>query len=258
MEIELTGPNRDLHSGHYGGTVANPINILSEMITSLHDSNHKITIPGFYDNVTDPSEEERKEMASIPFNIDEFKDSIGLNLEHGELGYTTIERQSVRPALDVNGIWGGYTEDGAKTVLPGKASAKISMRLVPGQNWKEINELFTKHIKNIAPKTVSVKVIEHHGGQPYVAPTNTIGYKAASNAYEDVFKLKPIPTKDGGSIPIIALFEKELESKTILMGFGLDSDAIHSPNEHYGVSNFLLGIETISNFYHHFTKLSKV
>ena len=257
LEIELTGPNRDLHSGHYGGTVANPINVLSEMITSLHDSNHKITIPGFYDNVTDPSEEERKEMASIPFNIDEFKDSIGLNLEHGELGYTTIERQSVRPALDVNGIWGGYTEDGAKTVLPGKASAKISMRLVPGQNWKEINELFTKHIKNIAPKTVSVKVIEHHGGQPYVAPTNTIGYKAASNAYEDVFKLKPIPTKDGGSIPIIALFEKELESKTILMGFGLDSDAIHSPNEHYGVSNFLLGIETISNFYHHFTKLSK-
>jgi len=257
LEIELTGPNRDLHSGHYGGTVANPINVLSEMITSLHDSNNKITIPGFYDNVTDPSEEERKEMASIPFNIDEFKDSIGLNLEHGELGYTTIERQSVRPALDVNGIWGGYTEDGAKTVLPGKASAKISMRLVPGQNWKEINELFTKHIKNIAPKTVSVKVIEHHGGQPYVAPTNTIGYKAASNAYEDVFKLKPIPTKDGGSIPIIALFEKELESKTILMGFGLDSDAIHSPNEHYGVSNFLLGIETISNFYHHFTKLSK-
>lgn len=258
LEIELTGPNRDLHSGHYGGTVANPINVLSEMITSLHDSNNKITIPGFYDNVTDPSEEERKEMASIPFNIDEFKDSIGLNLEHGELGYTTIERQSVRPALDINGIWGGYTEDGAKTVLPGKASAKISMRLVPGQNWKEINELFTKHIKNITPKTVSVKVIEHHGGQPYVAPTNTIGYKAASNAYEDVFNLKPIPTKDGGSIPIIALFEKELESKTILMGFGLDSDAIHSPNEHYGVSNFLLGIETISNFYHHFTKLSKV
>lgn len=257
LEIELTGPNRDLHSGHYGGTVANPINVLSEMITSLHDSNNKITIPGFYDNVTDPSEEERKEMASIPFNIDEFKDSIGLNLEHGELGYTTIERQSVRPALDINGIWGGYTEDGAKTVLPGKASAKISMRLVPGQNWKEINELFTKHIKNITPKTVSVKVIEHHGGQPYVAPTNTIGYKAASNAYEDVFNLKPIPTKDGGSIPIIALFEKELDSKTILMGFGLDSDAIHSPNEHYGVSNFLLGIETISNFYHHFTKLSK-
>ena len=257
LEIELTGPNRDLHSGHYGGTVANPINVLSEMITSLHDSNNKITIPGFYDNVTDPSEEERKEMASIPFNIDEFKDSIGLNLEHGELGYTTIERQSVRPALDINGIWGGYTEDGAKTVLPGKASAKISMRLVPGQNWKEINELFTKHIKNITPKTVSVNVIEHHGGQPYVAPTNTIGYKAASNAYEDVFNLKPIPTKDGGSIPIIALFEKELESKTILMGFGLDSDAIHSPNEHYGVSNFLLGIETISNFYHHFTKLSK-
>ena len=256
MEVELTGPNRDLHSGHYGGTVANPINILSQMITSLHDSNNKITIPGFYDNVTEPSEEERKEMASIPFNIDEFKNSIGLDSEYGELGYTTIERQSVRPALDVNGIWGGYTEKGAKTVLPGKASAKISMRLVPGQNWKEINKLFTKHIKDITPNTVSVKVIEHHGGQPYVAPTNTIAYKAASNAYEDVFDLKPIPTRDGGSIPIIALFEKELESKTILMGFGLDSDAIHSPNEHYGVSNFLLGIETISNFYHHFTKLS--
>jgi acetylornithine deacetylase/succinyl-diaminopimelate desuccinylase-like protein len=226
------------------------------MITSLHDSNNKITIPGFYDNVIELSKEERQEMASIPFNIDEFKDSIGLDSEHGELGYSTIERQSIRPALDVNGIWGGYTEEGAKTVLPSKASAKISMRLVPGQNWKEINQLFTKHIKNIAPKTVSVKVIEHHGGQPYVAPTDTIAYKAASNAYEDVFNMKPIPTKDGGSIPIIALFEKELESKTILMGFGLDSDAIHSPNEHYGVSNFLLGIETISNFYHHFTKLS--
>ncbi|MBT3794421.1 MAG: dipeptidase [Flavobacteriaceae bacterium] len=257
MEVELTGANRDLHSGHYGGTVANPINILSKMIASLHDSNNKITIPCFYDKVSEASNDERKEISSIPFNLDEFKKSIGINAEHGETGYSTIERQSIRPALDVNGIWGGYTKEGSKTVLPNKANAKISMRLVPGQNWREISKLFTKHIKNITPKTVSVKVTEHHGGEPYVAPTNTVGFKAASNAYEDVFNLKPIPTKDGGSIPIIALFEKELESKSILMGFGLDSDAIHSPNEHFGVSNFLLGIETISKFYHHFTKLSK-
>ena len=255
MEVELTGPNRDLHSGHYGGTVANPINVLSKMINSLHDSNNKITIPGFYDNVIEMSSDERKELNKAPFNINEFKESIGLKLEHGELGYTTSERQSIRPALDVNGIWGGYTEEGAKTVLPSKANAKISMRLVPGQNWKRINKLFTDHILNIAPETVSVKVIEHHGGQPYVAPTNTIGFKAASMAYKDVFNLNPIPTRDGGSIPIIALFEQELDSKTILMGFGLDTDAIHSPNEHFGVSNFFNGIETITKFYFHFEKL---
>ena len=255
MEVELTGPNRDLHSGHYGGTVANPINVLSKMINSLHDSNNKITIPGFYDNVIEMSSDERKELNKAPFNINEFKESIGLKLEHGELGYTTSERQSIRPALDVNGIWGGYTEEGAKTVLPSKANAKISMRLVPGQNWKRINKLFTEHILNIAPETVSVKVTEHHGGQPYVAPTNTIGFKAASMAYKDVFNLNPIPTRDGGSIPIIALFEQELDSKTILMGFGLDTDAIHSPNEHFGVSNFFNGIETITKFYFHFEKL---
>ena len=255
MEVELTGPNRDLHSGHYGGTVANPINVLSKMINSLHDSNNKITIPGFYDNVIEMSSDERKELNKAPFNINEFKESIGLKLEHGELGYTTSERQSIRPALDVNGIWGGYTEEGAKTVLPSKANAKISMRLVPGQNWKRINKLFTDHILNIAPETVSVKVIEHHGGQPYVAPTNTIGFKAASMAYKDVFNINPIPTRDGGSIPIIALFEQELDSKTILMGFGLDTDAIHSPNEHFGVSNFFNGIETITKFYFHFEKL---
>jgi acetylornithine deacetylase/succinyl-diaminopimelate desuccinylase-like protein len=255
MEVELTGPNRDLHSGHYGGTVANPINILSKMINSLHDSNNKITIPGFYDNVIEMSSDERKELNKAPFNINEFKESIGLKLEHGELGYTTSERQSIRPALDVNGIWGGYTEEGAKTVLPSKANAKISMRLVPGQNWKRINKLFTDHILNIAPETVTVKVTEHHGGQPYVAPTNTIGFKAASMAYKDVFNLNPIPTRDGGSIPIIALFEQELDSKTILMGFGLDTDAIHSPNEHFGVSNFFNGIETITKFYFHFKKL---
>jgi acetylornithine deacetylase/succinyl-diaminopimelate desuccinylase-like protein len=255
MEVELTGPNRDLHSGHYGGTVANPINVLSKMINSLHDSNNKITIPGFYDNVIEMSSDERKELNKAPFNINEFKESIGLKLEHGELGYTTSERQSIRPALDVNGIWGGYTEEGAKTVLPSKANAKISMRLVPGQNWKRINRLFTDHILNIAPETVSVKVTEHHGGQPYVAPTNTIGFKAASMAYKDVFNLNPIPTRDGGSIPIIALFEQELDSKTILMGFGLDTDAIHSPNEHFGLSNFFNGIETITKFYFHFKKL---
>ena len=255
MEVELTGPNRDLHSGHYGGTVANPINVLSKMINSLHDSNNKITIPGFYDNVIEMSSDQRKELNKAPFNINEFKESIGLKLEHGELGYTTSERQSIRPALDVNGIWGGYTEEGAKTVLPSKANAKISMRLVPGQNWKRINKLFTDHILNIAPETVSIKVTEHHGGQPYVAPTNTIGFKAASMAYKDVFNLNPIPTRDGGSIPIIALFEQELDSKTILMGFGLDTDAIHSPNEHFGVSNFFNGIETITKFYFHFVKL---
>tara|TARA_B100000902_G_scaffold372808_1_gene400153 strand:+ start:470 stop:1867 length:1398 start_codon:yes stop_codon:yes gene_type:complete len=257
MEVEITGPNRDLHSGHYGGTVANPINMLSKMIASLHDSNNRITIPGFYDKVLEVTEYERKETSLIPFNLEEFKDSIGINSEYGELGYSTIERQSIRPALDVNGVWGGYIDEGSKTVLPSKAFAKISMRLVPNQNWKEISSLFTKHIKNITPKGVTVKVREHHGGEPYVAPTDTIGFQAASNAYEDVFKLKPFATKDGGSIPIIALFEKELKSKTILMGFGLDSDAIHSPNEHYGVSNFLLGIETISKFYYQFSKLFK-
>ena len=257
MEVEITGPNRDLHSGHYGGTVANPINMLSKMIASLHDSNNRITIPGFYDKVLEVTEDERKETSLIPFNLEEFKDSIGINSEYGELGYSTIERQSIRPALDVNGVWGGYIDEGSKTVLPSKAFAKISMRLVPNQNWKEISSLFTKHIKNITPKGVTVKVREHHGGEPYVAPTDTIGFQAASNAYEDVFKLKPFATKDGGSIPIIALFEKELKSKTILMGFGLDSDAIHSPNEHYGVSNFLLGIETISKFYYQFSKLFK-
>lgn len=257
MEVEITGPNRDLHSGHYGGTVANPINVLSKMISSLHDEDKKITIPGFYDNVIQISENDRNKLNSSPFNIKEFKESIGLPKEDGEKGFSTIERQSIRPALDVNGIWGGYTGEGAKTVLPSKAHAKISMRLVPGQNWKRINKLFTNHIKNIAPKTVKVKVIEHHGGQPYMSPTDSIGFKAASKAYFDVFNLKPIPTRDGGSIPIIALFEKELKSKTILMGFGLDSDAIHSPNEHYGISNFLKGIETITKFHYHFKELFK-
>ena len=255
MELEVTGPNRDLHSGHYGGTVANPINILSQIISSLHDSKNQITIPGFYEDVVEYSEDERKDSQKIPFDEEEFKKSIAINSVHGEKGFSTIERQSIRPALDVNGIWGGYTNEGAKTVLPSKAFAKISMRLVPNQNWKKISSIFTDHINKICPKGVTIKIKEHHGGQPYIAPTNTIGFKAASKSYEDVFNKKPIATKDGGSIPIIALFEKELNSKTILMGFGLDSDAIHSPNEHFGLSNFLMGIETISKFYFHFTNL---
>ena len=256
MEIELTGPNRDLHSGHYGGTVANPINMISKIISSLHNSKNQITIPGFYDDVVEISESERSESRKIPFDLKDFKKSIKINSVYGEDGFSTTERQSIRPALDVNGIWGGYSGEGAKTVLPSKAYAKISMRLVPNQNWKKISSLFSDHINNICPKGVTVKIKEHHGGQPYVAPTNTVGFRAASKAYEEVFNKLPFATKDGGSIPIIALFEKELNSKTILMGFGLDSDAIHSPNEHYGVSNFLMGIETISRFYYHFTDLS--
>ena len=256
MEIELTGPNRDLHSGHYGGTVANPINMISKIISSLHNSKNQITIPGFYDDVVEISESERSESRKIPFDLKDFKKSIKINSVHGEDGFSTTERQSIRPALDVNGIWGGYSGEGAKTVLPSKAYAKISMRLVPNQNWKKISSLFSDHINNICPKGVTVKIKEHHGGQPYIAPTNTVGFRAASKAYEEVFNKLPFATKDGGSIPIIALFEKELNSKTILMGFGLDSDAIHSPNEHYGISNFLMGIETISRFYYHFTDLS--
>tara|TARA_Y200000002_G_C22632229_1_gene643028 strand:- start:779 stop:1489 length:711 start_codon:yes stop_codon:yes gene_type:complete len=230
--------------------------MISKIISSLHNSKNQITIPGFYDDVVEISESERSESRKIPFDLKDFKKSIKINSVHGEDGFSTTERQSIRPALDVNGIWGGYSGEGAKTVLPSKAYAKISMRLVPNQNWKKISSLFSDHINNICPKGVTVKIKEHHGGQPYIAPTNTVGFRAASKAYEEVFNKLPFATKDGGSIPIIALFEKELNSKTILMGFGLDSDAIHSPNEHYGISNFLMGIETISRFYYHFTDLS--
>ena len=254
MEIELTGPNRDLHSGHYGGSVINPINELSRIINLLHDNEKKITIPGFYDEVIEYSELEREKMGSIPFSEIEYAKSVGITNPSGENGYTSIERRSIRPCLDVNGIWGGYTEEGSKTVIPSKAYAKISMRLVPNQRWKKISQLFSSYIKKIASPNVTVKVSEHHGGEPYLTSTESKAYKSASKAYEDVFKKEPIPTKDGGSIPIIAQFEKILKSKTILMGFGLDSDAIHSPNEHYGISNFLNGIETITKFYYHFTK----
>ena len=257
VEVEVTGPNRDLHSGLYGGAVANPINILTKMIASLHDENNHITIPGFYDKVETLSEEERAEMAKAPFSLDNYKAALDIDAVYGEKGYTTNERNSIRPTLDVNGIWGGYTGEGAKTVIASKAYAKISMRLVPHQDWIEITELFTKHFKSIAPKGVTVKVTPHHGGQGYVTPTNSIGYQAASKAYESTFGKKPIPQRSGGSIPIVALFEEELKSKTILMGFGLDSDAIHSPNEHFGLFNYLKGIETIPLFYKYFTELSK-
>ena len=255
VEVEVTGPNRDLHSGLYGGAVANPINILTKMIASLHDENNHITIPGFYDKVEDLSNEERAEMAKAPFSLENYKKSLQIDDVYGETGYTTNERNSIRPTLDVNGIWGGYTGEGAKTVIASKAYAKISMRLVPHQDWEEITELFTKHFKSIAPKAVTVKVTPHHGGQGYVTPIDNIGYQAASKAYQQTFGKKPIPQRSGGSIPIVALFEQELKSKTILMGFGLDSDAIHSPNEHFGVFNYLKGIETIPYFYKYFTEL---
>ena len=257
VEVEVTGPNRDLHSGLYGGAVANPINILAKMIAQLHDENNHITIPGFYDKVEELSREERDEMAKAPFSLDAYKKALDIEDVYGEAGYTTNERNSIRPTLDVNGIWGGYTGEGAKTVIASKAFAKISMRLVPDQDWKEVTEQFTKHFESLAPKGVKVKVTPHHGGQAYVTPIDSLGYQAAAKAYEESFSVKPIPVRSGGSIPIVALFEKELKSKTIMMGFGLDSDAIHSPNEHFGIFNYLRGIETIPLFYKHFTEMSK-
>ncbi|GAA3553223.1 dipeptidase [Snuella lapsa] len=257
VEVEVTGPNRDLHSGLYGGAVANPINVLTKMIASLHDENNHITIPGFYDKVDVLSKEERAEMAKAPFSLEVYQKALDIDAVYGETGYTTNERNSIRPTLDVNGIWGGYTGEGAKTVIASKAYAKISMRLVPNQDWEEITELFKSHFESIAPKGVTVKVIPHHGSQAYVTPIDCIGYRAASKAYETTFDKTPIPQRSGGSIPIVALFERELKSKTILMGFGLDSDAIHSPNEHFGVFNYLKGIETIPYFYKYFTKLSQ-
>src|SRR5690554_4954257 len=257
VEVEVTGPNRDLHSGLYGGAVANPINILCEMIASLHDKDNHITIPGFYDEVEKLTKKEREKMAEAPFNLKEYQSALNIDAVHGEKGFSTNERTSIRPTLDVNGIWGGYTGEGAKTVIASKAYAKISMRLVPDQDWEKITELFQKHFESIAPAGVTVKVSPHHGGEAYVTPIDSLGYKAAEKAYEATFGKKPIPQRSGGSIPIVALFERELKSKTVLMGFGLDSDAIHSPNEHFGVWNYLKGIETIPQFYHHFTEMSK-
>jgi acetylornithine deacetylase/succinyl-diaminopimelate desuccinylase-like protein len=254
MEVEVTGPNRDLHSGVYGGAVANPVNVLCELIASLHDEAGKVTIPGFYDKVASLTNDERSALNKAPFNLDEYKRDLGIQEIKGEKGFTTLERTGVRPTLDVNGIWGGYTGEGAKTVLPSKASAKISMRLVPNQVSSEITNLFTEHFKAIAPSSVTVKVTAHHGGEPAVTATDSKPFKAAAAAFQDVFGKDPIPTRDGGSIPIVALFKKELGLDTVLMGFGFDSDAIHSPNEHFGVKNFNLGIETIVAFYRHFSE----
>ena len=255
VEVEVTGPNIDLHSGVYGGAVGNPINILCDMISSLFDENRHITIPGFYDDVEELSDEVRTEMAKAPFDIELYKKGLEVDGLTGEKGYTPAEHTSIRPTLDVNGIWGGYIGEGAKTVLPSKAYAKISMRLVPNQDTDKITALFQKHFEAIAPDSVKVKVTPHHGGNPVVIPTDFPAYQAASKAMEDTFGKKPIPQRGGGSIPIVALFEEELGLKSILMGFGLDSDAIHSPNEHFGVFNYLKGIETIPLFYKYFAEL---
>ncbi len=254
VQVEVTGPNRDLHSGVYGGAVDNPINVLCAMIDKLRDENNHISIPGFYDEVLELSEEDREQLNSAPFNLDSYKEDLDIAEVEGEKGYSTLERTGIRPTMDVNGIWGGYIGEGAKTVLPSKAYAKISMRLVPNQNSKRITELFTSYFKSIAPKSVKVKVTPHHGGEPVVTPTDSIAFKAASQAMEESWGKSPIPTRDGGSIPIVALFKETLGSDTVLMGFGLDSDAIHSPNEHYGLFNFYKGIETIPLFHHHFAQ----
>ncbi|HLP21785.1 MAG TPA: dipeptidase, partial [Chitinophagales bacterium] len=256
LEVEVTGPNRDLHSGVYGGAVANPINVLCDMIASMHDENHRITIPGFYDDVQEVSTEERDAMAKAPFDISDYKGHLDINEVLGEKGYSTLERVSIRPTLDVNGIWGGYTGQGAKTVLPSKAYAKISMRLVPNQGSEKIMKLFEDHFKKIAPPYVKVKVMPHHGGEAAVTPTDSIAYKAAAKAMEKTFGKTPIPLRSGGSIPIVTMFEKVLGIKSVLFGFGLDSDAIHSPNEKYGLFNYYKGIETLPYFYQNFAEMN--
>lgn len=252
MEVEVTGPDKDLHSGLYGGAVANPANVLAKMIASMHDENNHITIPGFYDDVIEITSAEREDMARAPFDLEEYKKKLNIDEVWGEKGYSVNERTSIRPTLDVNGIWGGYTGEGSKTVLPAKAFAKISMRLVPNQDPDKISELFAKHFESIAPSTVKVKVIAHHGGYPYVSPVDSRAYLSASRAYETVYGKKPIPVRSGGSIPIISTFEKVLGIKSILMGFGLDTDAAHSPNENYHLECFYKGIESITWFYRYF------
>lgn len=249
MEVEITGPNKDLHSGTFGGSVANPINVLCRMIAALQDKDGRITIPGFYDKVEDLSVAYREELNKAPFDEEDYKKSLNVAETSGEAGYTTIERTGIRPTLDVNGIWGGYTGEGAKTVLPSKAYAKISMRLVPNQDFKEISNLFEQHFRSLAPASVKVKVKPHHGGHPAVVSTDSKAYRAAEAAIMEVFGKKAIPTREGGSIPITSLFQKELGIDPILMGFGLATDDIHSPNEHYGVRNYMLGIETIAMFF---------
>ncbi len=255
VEVEVTGPNKDLHSGVYGGGVANPVNVLCEMIASMKDKNGKINIPGFYEDVKRLSKKERVQINKAPFSVTKYKKELGIKDIQGEKGYSTIERTSTRPTLDVNGIWGGYIGEGAKTVLPSKAYAKISMRLVPNQHPDKITKLFERHFKKIAPKSVQVKVSPHHGGFPAVTPTNTVEYQAAHLAMKDTFGKAPIPVRGGGSIPIVAMFEKVFGVKSVLMGFGLDSDDIHSPNEHYGLFNYYKGIETIPLYFKYYAEL---
>lgn len=257
LEVEITGPNKDLHSGVYGGAVANPINILTKLIAEMHDEDGRITIPGFYDDVIEYSDKERIEMAQAPFNLNHYKKELDIEEVKGEKGFSTIERVGIRPCLDVNGIWGGYTGPGSKTVLPSKAFAKISTRLVSNQNSAKITQMIIKYFEKKAPKSVKVKVTPHHGGIPAVISTSSTGYQAASRAFEQSWGKKPIPTMEGGSIPIVALFIQELKTEPILMGFGLDSDNIHSPNESYGLFNYFKGIETIAYFYTHFSQISK-
>ncbi|MDP1762742.1 MAG: dipeptidase [Sediminibacterium sp.] len=256
IEVEVTGPNRDLHSGVYGGAVANPATILARMIASCHDENNHITIPGFYDDVVEATPEERAKMAKAPFSEDDYKKDLGITSLWGEKGYTTNERTGIRPTLEVNGIWGGYTGEGAKTVLPGKATAKISCRLVPDQSSAKITEKVINYFKSIAPAGVTIKAAEHHGGEPYMTPIDSDAYRAASKAILTTFGKEPIPVRGGGSIPICSLFEKELGLKIVFMGFGLDSDNLHSPNEKYAVFNFYKGIETIPYFHQFYSEMS--
>ncbi len=255
IEVEVTGPNRDLHSGVYGGAVANPITVLSKMIASAHDENNHITIPGFYDDVVVSTSEERKLMAEAPYNEEEYKLDLGIKELSGEKGYTTNERTGIRPTLELNGIWGGYQGEGAKTVLPSKATAKISARLVPNQSSADITKKLLDYFKSIAPANVTINAFEHHGGEPYMTPIDSKAYQAAAKAMETTFGKKPIPVRGGGSIPICALFEKELGIKVVFLGFGLDSDNLHSPNEKFDLANFYKGIETIPYFHKYFAEM---
>jgi acetylornithine deacetylase/succinyl-diaminopimelate desuccinylase-like protein len=254
IEVEVTGANRDLHSGVYGGAVANPITILAQMIASCHDKNNHITIPGFYDGVVEATAAERKLMAAAPFSEEEYKKDLGVEELWGEQGYTTNERTGIRPTIELNGIWGGYTGEGAKTVLPSKATAKISARLVPNQSSKTITEKLLSYFRQIAPAGVTVKAAEHHGGEPYMTPIDSKAYQSAAKAIRTVFQKEPIPVRGGGSIPICALFEKELGIKIVFLGFGLDSDNLHSPNEKFELKNFYKGIETIPYFHQYFAE----
>jgi acetylornithine deacetylase/succinyl-diaminopimelate desuccinylase-like protein len=254
IEVEVTGPDRDLHSGTYGGAVANPIAILSKMIASCHDENNHITIPGFYDDVLEVSEEERALMNLAPYDENEYKKEVGVKELWGEKGYSTNERTGIRPTLEINGIWGGYMGEGAKTVLPSKATAKISARLVPDQSSAKMTKILLDYFTRLAPPYVTVKAFEHHGGEPYMTPINSKGYKAAVKAIAKTFGKIPVPVRGGGSIPICSILEKELGVKIIFMGFGLDSDNLHSPNEKYGIENFYKGIETIPWFHEYFAQ----